>query len=75
MKKDNNFLKIYCLKNAMNYLKEIKLQFILKLVIFFLIMLVPMKEFMIFLAQQHYTNNLLQMEFAVYEDFDEYISL
>ena len=34
-----------------------------------------MKEFMIFLAQQHYTNNLLQMEFAVYEDFDEYISL
>lgn len=38
-------------------------------------MLVPMKEFMIFLAQQHYTNNLLQMEFAVYEDFDEYISL
>ena len=70
MKKDNNFLKIYCLKNAMNYLK-----FILKLVIFFLIMLVPMKEFMIFLAQQHYTNNLLQIEFAVYEDFDEYISL
>ena len=48
MKKDNNFLKIYCLKNAMNYLKEIKLQFILKLVISFLITLVPMKEFMIF---------------------------